>query len=294
MARKPIDEERLRELIGDAPPATADGTEAVHEINVRARAKTSVEALAAAAVAEIEAERGPRRKYSDKERPPDAVIRRKRTGFVVLAFMCAVAVFAWSRVLHRPPPVPSDPVELVAVLAPAAAAGPALDPEWSATRGVSDSLSERGRATRIGALLVEFERAFVRGDSSAPALGDAIAALLADEPDGAEVGALFAGGTADARRPAARHALAPLVRAAPMGIGGWLQAARVAAGADDAGFFASTRSKESLSLLLAAPGVTPEVQAERDQLDKLLRRRGRPNFMAVGDALELLQRELAN
>ena len=293
MTPKPLDEDRLRELIGDAPPATADGTEAVHEINVRARAKPSVEELAAAAVAEIEADRGPRRKFSTSEQPPAVVIRR-RTSYVVLAIACAVAALMWQRVLHRPPPVPSDPVELVAVLSPVAAATPALAPEWSATRGVSDSLTERGRATRVGALLVELERAFVRGDSSAPALGDAIAALLADQPDGAEVGALFAGGTADARLPSARHALAPLVRAAPMGVGGWLQAARVAAAAGDAGFFASTRSKESLALLLTIPGVTPEVQAERDRLDKLLHRRGRPDFAAASNALELLQRELAN
>ncbi|MDP1861959.1 MAG: hypothetical protein Q8K82_25085, partial [Gemmatimonadaceae bacterium] len=226
--------------------------------------------------------------------PPDVVIRRKRTSYVVLAMVCAGAVFAWSRVLHRPPPVPSDPVELVTVLSPAAGASPALAPEWSVVRGVSDSLSERGRATRIGALLVEFERAWVRNDSSAQAAGDAIAALLANEPDGAEVGALFAGGPAEARLPSARHALAPHVRAAPMGVGGWLQAARVAAAAGDAGFFAGTQSKESLALLLDMPGVTPDVQAARDRLDTLLRRRGRPDFAAVSDALELLQRELAN
>jgi len=292
MTRKPLDQDSLRELIGDAPPANSDG-DAVHEV-ARVRSKKSLAEIAAAAVAEIEKERGPRRKYSTDERPPDVVIRRRRTSYAVLAIACAAAAFAWSRVLHRPPPVPSDPVELVAVLSPAAAAGPALAPEWSATRGVSDSLSERGRATRVGALLVEFERAWVRGDSSAQAPGDAIAALLADQPDGAEVGAIFAGGSAEARLPAARHALAPLVRAAPMGVGGWLQAARVAAAAGDAGFFASTRSRESLALLLTVPGVTPEVQAERDQLDKLLHRRGRPDFAAVSNALELVQRELAN
>ncbi len=211
----------------------------------------------------------------------------------MLAIVCAIAAFVWSRVLRRPPAVPGDPVELVAVLSPAAAAGPPLAPEWSAVRGVSDSLSERGRAMRVGALLVELERAWMRGGSSAPAFGDAIAALLADQPDGAEVGAIFAGGSAEARPATARHALSSLVRAAPMGVGGWLQAARVAAAAGDAGFFASTRSKESLALLLKVPGVTPETQAARDRLDKLIRRRGRPNFAAVSGALELLQRELS-
>lgn len=293
MADKPVDEDRIRELIGDAPGANADG-DVVHEIAVRVRSPKAVDALAAAAVAAIEAERRPRRKFSGNERPPDIVIRRRRRSYVVLPIACAIAAFAWSRVLHRPPPVPSDPVELVTVLSPDAASAPALAPEWSAVRGVSDSLSERGRAVRVGGLLVELERAWVRADSTAPAFGDAIAALLADQPDGAEVGAIFAGGTADALLPSARHALAPLVRAAPMGIGGWLQAARVAAAGGDAGFFASTRSKKSLALLLQVPGVTSETHAERDRLDKLLHRRGRPNFAAVSGALDLLQRELAN
>ena len=293
MADKPLDEDRLRELIGDAPSANADG-DTVHEITVRVRSPQAAAALAAAAVAAIEAERGPRRKYSGNERPPDIIIRRKPASYVVLAIICAIAVFAWLRVLHRTPPVPSDPVELVTVLSPASAAWPALEPEWSVVRGVSDSLSERGRAVRVGALLVELERAWVRGDSSAPVFGDAIAALLADQSDGAEVGAIFAGGTADARLPSARHALAPLVRAAPMGLGGWLQAARVAAAACDAGFFASTRSKESLALLREVPGVTPEMQAARDRLETLLHRRGRPDFGAVSGALELLQHALAN
>lgn len=187
------------------------------------------------------------------------------------------------------------------MLSPAAAAGPALAPEWDVVRGVSDSLSERGRAVRVGALLVEFERAWLRGDASSEAPGDAIAALLASQSDGAEVGGLFAGGPVAARLPGARHALAPLVRAVPMGIGGWLQAARVAAAAGDVGFFAGTRSKESLALLLAAPGVTPETQAARDRLDKLLQRRGRPDFGAVAGGVgggaegvgELVRREVA-
>jgi hypothetical protein len=294
MADKPLDHDSLRELIGDAPPPTADGDEGVHDISAAARKRPDVNALAAAAVAAIEAERGPRRKYSSDERPPDAVIRRKRSSIVLLALLVGVAVFVWQRVLHRTPPVPSDPVELVATLTPLAARAAALPPEWSATRGVSDSLSERGRAVRVGALLVELERAWLRGDSSSAAPGDAIAALLADQPDGAEVGALFAGGPAESRLPSARHALAPLVRAAPMGIGGWLQAGRVAAAAGDAGFFASARSKESLMLLLEVPGVSPDVEAAREVLDKLLHRRGRFNFTAVGDAMELLERELAN
>ncbi|MCX5762086.1 MAG: hypothetical protein NTW72_11410 [Gemmatimonadetes bacterium] len=293
MADKPLDEDRLRELIGDAPLANADG-DAVHELAAPGRSPKSVDALAAAVLAAMEAERGPRRKYSTNERPPAVVIRRRRSSYFLLALVLAIAGFVGSRGLRRTPPVPSDPVDLVSVLSPAAVAGPALAPEWSVERGVSDSLSERGRATRVGALLVEFERASVRNDSSASALGDAIAALLADQPDGAEVGALFAGGPAEARLPRARHALAPLVRAAPMGIGGWLQAGRVAAAAGDAGFFASTRSKESLSRLLDVRGVTPDTQAARDRLDTLLHRRGRPNFAAVSDALDLLQRELAN
>ena len=291
MPDKPLDVERLKELIVDPSAPRGEG-EAVHEI-APARKKLSVEELAAAAVAEIEAERGPRRKYSTAERPV-LVIDRKRGSYVFLALALGIAAFVWFRVLHRPPPVASDPVELVAVLSPAAAASPAIAPEWSLVRGVSDSLSERGRAMRVGALLVEFERSWVRGDSSAQPIADAIAALLADQPDGSEAAALFGSGSDNARSPDARRALAPLVRAAPMGIGGWLQAARVAAAMGDAGFFASVKSRKTRAALLAMPGVTPEVQAARDRLDELLRRRGRPPFAVVADALELLQRELAN
>jgi hypothetical protein len=182
-------------------------------------------------------------------------------------------------------------VAFVAVLSPAAAASAGLAPEWSVSRGVSDSLSERGRAVRIGALLVEFERAAARRDSTAPRWADAIAALLADQPDGIEVAAIFAGGGDDARAPDARHKLAPLVRAAPMAVGGWLQAARVASAAGDAGFFASAKSRQSLAALLAMPGVPAEVQAARDRLEQLLSRRGRPAFAV---ALQLIQSELAN
>ena len=292
MRDKPLDLERLKELVGE-PAAPAGEDEFVHEI-APARSPTSVEKLAAAAVAAIEADVGPRRKYSSAVRPPALEVNRKRTSYYLLALVTLVAAIVGYRTLHRPPPVPSDPIALVAVLSAAAAASAGLAPEWSATRGVSDSLSERGRAMRIGALLVEFERASARDDSTAQRWADAIAALLADQPDGVEAAALFAGGGDAARLPDARHKLAPLVRAAPMAVGGWLQAARVASAAGDAGFFASMKSRESLAMLLAMPGVSPEVQVSRDRLRQLLSRRGRPNFAVVADALALIQAELAN
>lgn len=292
MAGKPLDDEQLKDLITDGTPAVSDG-DSVREIG---RVRTSqADALVQAAVAAIEAEHGPKRKYSSDERPPDVIIRARRSSLILLGLLLIVAGMVWKRALHRPPPVPSDPVELVAVLSPAAAGSSALTPEWDVVRGVSDSLSERGRAMRVGALLVELERAWVRNDSSTAAPGDAIAALLADLPDGgADVAAMFAGGAAESRAPSARLALAPFVRAAPEGVGAWLQAARIAAGLVDAGFFASARSKESLRLLLDMQGVSPDAQSARVRLQELLARRGRPDFAAVSSVLETLQRELAN
>jgi hypothetical protein len=291
MANHPLDDERLRELITDGTPPVSDG-DTIRDIG--GAEKQQLDALADAAVADIEAERGPKRKYSTDERPPDVVIRRRRTSYIALALVTSVAAFAWYRALHRPPPVPSDPVEFVAILSPQAASSPALPPEWDVVRGVSDSLTERGRAVRVGALLVEFERSWVRDDSSAQRSADAIAALLVDQPDGAEVAGIFASGNVEARLASTRRDLAPLVRVAPMGVGGWLQAARVAAALGDAGFFASARSKESLRLLLEIPSVTADVQTARDRLNELLSRRGRPDFAAVSGGLDLLQRELAN
>lgn len=292
MADHPLDDERLRELITDGTPPASDG-DTVRDIGGAERQR--LDALADAAVADIEAERGPRRKYSTDERPPDVVIRTRRIeSYLALALVSAVAAFAWYRALHRTPPVPGDPVEFVAILSPQAASSPALAPEWDVVRGVSDSLTERGRAVRVGGLLVEFERSWVRDDSSAQRSADAIAALLVNQPGGAEVAGIFASGNVEARLPSTRHDLAPLVRVAPMGVGGWLQAARVAATGGDAGFFASARSKESVRLLLEMPGVTADVQTARDRLNELLARRGRPDFAAVAGLLETLQRELAN
>jgi len=291
MADQPLDDERLKELITDGTPPQSDG-DTVRAI--RGTAPQSLHALADATVAAIEAERGRKRKYSTDERPPDVVIRRRRESYVALLLLIVVAGYVWTRVLHRPPPVPSDPVEFVAILSPQAAASAAVAPEWDVMRGVSDSLTERGRAVRVGALLVEFERAFVRDDSSAQKSADAIAALLVDQPDGAEIAGIFASGNVEARLPSARHDLAPLVRVAPMGVGGWLQAARVAAMAGDAGFFVSARSRESLRLLNEMPAVTPDVQTARDRLGELLAKRGRPDFAAASSLLESLQRELAN
>lgn len=292
MRDKPLDLERLKELVGE--PATPAGEdEYVHEI-APVRSAKSVEKLAAAALAAIEADVGPRRKYSSAVRPPALVVNRKRTSYYLLALVTLVAAIVGYRTLHRPPPVPGDPIAILAVLSPPAAASSSLAPEWSATRGVSDSLSERGRAVRIGALLVEFERASARDDSTAQRWADAIAALLANRPDGIDVAAIFAVGGAAARLPDARHKLAPLVRAAPMAVGGWLQAARVASAAGDAGFFASAKSRESLAMLLVMSGVSPEVEAALDRLEKLLSRRGRPDFAVVADALVLIQTELAN
>jgi len=292
MADHPLDDERLRELITDGTPPVSDG-DTVRDIGGAERQR--LDALADAAVADIEAERGPRRKYSTDERPPDVVIRTRRIeSYLALALVSGVAAFAWYRALHRPPPVPGDPVEFVAILSPQAASSPALAPEWDVVRGVSDSLTERGRAVRVGGLLIEFERSWVRDDSSARRSADAIAALLVDQPDGAEVAGIFASGNVEARLPTTRHDLAPLVRVAPMGIGGWLQAARVAAAMGDAGFFTSARSRESMRLLLDMPAVTPDVQTARDRLNELLARRGRPDFAAASGLLESLQRELAN
>lgn len=294
MSEKPLDPERLKELVGEIE-SPADESEFIHDIDASGHAPKSMAEIAAAAVAEIEKNTGPRRKYSTDDGPGAVQVGRSRTSLFVLALVVAIAVGIGFKAFRKVPlPVPGDPVDLVAVLSPTAVAAASLAPEWSATRGVSDSLSERGRAVRIGSLLVEFERASVRGDSTAQHFADAIAALLVDQPDGAEVAAVYAAGGDNARLPDARHALAPLARAAPMAVGGWLQAGRVAAAAGDAGFFASVKSRESVMQLLAMRGTTSEVDAARDRLDTLLSRRGRPDFAIVADALELLQRELAN
>ena len=293
MSDRPLDPERLKELIGEIDPLV-DEVEVVHEIGASGKNAKSMEEIAAAAVAEIEKNTGPRRKYSTDERP-ELAPRRRWSSVLLAALVMTFSGVVGYRFFRPPSPVlPSDPIAFIGVLSAAAAAKPTVEPEWSVPRGASDSLSERGMAIRIGALLVEYERAAARGDSTAQVFGDAISALVTNVPDGIDVATIFAAGGADARSSTARHALAPLVRVAPMALGGWLQAARVAASAGDAGFFVSRESRAGLTQLLALRSPSPEVEAARDRLDTLLHRRGRPDFAAVADALETIQRELAN
>ena len=295
MSGAPLDPDRLKELVGELAPLPNDEVEVIHDLAASGHAQKSMAEITAAAVAAIEAGAGPRRKYSTDEPPPAVVIRRSRTSWFVLALVLAIALGVRSRAFRRSlPPLPGDPVTFVVLLSPAATATAALPPEWSTTRGTADSLTERARAVRVGSLLVEFERGSVRGDTTAQPFADAIAALLSGQPDGAEAAAVFAAGGDGARTPEARRALAPLVRAAPMALRGWIQAGRVAAAAHDGGFFAGQQSREAMAALLAMPGMTAEVEATRDRLDTLLHRRGRPDFAAVADALELIQREMAN
>jgi hypothetical protein len=287
------EEEKLRHLTGahdsDGPKRRTSGTREIGNT----LGEKSLGELAAAAIADIESNK-PRRKYSTDERPPDVVIRRSRISTVILGILIVVGVFVGKRALTPPPPpIAGDPVEVFAVLSPAARITPALTPEWSSARGDEGALGERERAIRIGALIVEMERAVAREDSTAHVHAEAIAALVAEVPDAAEVAGLFAN-IADARALSSRRALAPFAREAPMALGAWMQGSRVAAAAGDAGFFASLRSRESMRLLLSLPGVSPEVETARGLLDTILRRRGRPDFIAVSGALEILQRELAN
>jgi hypothetical protein len=284
------EEEKLRHLVGghEGPKRRTSGTR-----EIGGSAELSMDELAAAAIADIESNK-PRRKYSTDDRPPEVHIGRSRVSTVILGVLIVVAVFVARNALKPlPPPIPGDPVEVAAVLSPAARAASALVPEWTSAHGPNGPIGERERAIRIGGLIVEMERAVARDDSTAQVYSDAISALLSEVPDGAEVAGLFA--TVDeARLLTSRRALAPFAREAPMALGAWLQGARVAAAAGDVGFFASLRSKESMRLLLGLPSVSPEVETARGMLDTILRRRGRPDFVAVSGALEVLQRELAN
>lgn len=287
------EEEKLRHLIGghtDGPRRRNSGTREIGDVG----SGKSMGELAAAAIEDIRSDKA-RRKYSTDERPPEVTIGRSRLSIAVLGVTVFVAVrVAMSTFKPLPPPIPGDPVDVVAILSPASQSGVPVTPEWSAAHVDTGALGERERAVRIGALIVEMERGIARSDSlGAQASADAIAALVADVPDGAEVAGLFAH-LEDARLLSSRAALAPFARAAPMALGAWLHGARIATITRDAGFFASLRSKESMRILLEMSQVSPEVETARDRLDKVLRVRGRPDFAAAAGALEIIQRELAN
>lgn len=185
------------------------------------------------------------------------------------------------------------PAELVGAMSPAvrSAGGPA----WSATRGSADGLPARGRATRIGALLIDLEVDVARGDSIRDHAYEA-AALL----DGAVGGTLVANelrALADSGARASRGRLTVIGRRALEVVdapsataGAYVEATRLAAASGDTSFLNRPRP-EAVAVVERDSATSGVARAGFAALDSLRRMRPR-DLAALGAAAAALLRAL--
>lgn len=133
---------------------------------------------------------------------------------------------------------------------------------WAVTRGAGAVMSERGRAARLGARLVDLEVAIAARDSGmrVAAAASVVSLATADAPlTGAPVDLyrrIAAGDVAATEDRGARRegweAMSELAGEEAMRLGAWLEAARVAAVRRDAEFFRSRATGRVLDAAVAA------------------------------------------
>jgi hypothetical protein len=214
---------------------------------------------------------------------------RWRNGRVMLlaASLAGVAFLPWAVARSRGGAV--EPYALVRQLDVEGAVARPTDP-WAVTRGSGAVMSERGRAVRLGARLVDLELAIAAGDSGmrrSTALSiDTLA--HADPPlTGAPAElyqAIAAGDVADrAARREGWEALSELAGEQATRLGAWLEAARVAAARQDAEFFRSRATRGVLDDAVAAK--------DEDERTAMVRVRtavasGSPEWASLATALE--------
>lgn len=185
----------------------------------------------------------------------EAAPGRWRSGRVMLlaAGLAGVAFLPWAVARSRGGAV--EPYALVRQLDVERRVGLPAEP-WAVTRGSGVVMSERGRAVRLGARLVDLELAIAAGDSGMRAAAASVEQLAMSEPPltGAPVDFYrqVAAGDADAARDrGARRegweALSELAGADAARLGAWLEAARVAAVQRDDEFFRSPATTRLLT-----------------------------------------------
>ena len=142
------------------------------------------------------------------------------------------------------------------------------DAPWPATRSAVGPLTEESRAGRLGVRLAQLELALAVGDPAGPALAGEIAVLLDGVPAAGPVADRYRqiageGGASEAALREGRRAVAGVVDRAPLELGAWAAAARVAAGRGDAGFF---RHRGVLERAAADESLSPRVRAEVERV----------------------------
>jgi hypothetical protein len=170
---------------------------------------------------------------------------------------------------------------------------PALEDPWTVTRGGPAPMSERGRAVRLGARLVDLELAIAARDSGMlGAVATSVATLANTDPPltGAPVDLyrrIAAGDAAAVRDRGARRegweAMSELAGEEATRLGAWLEAARVAVVRRDAEFFRSRVTRRVLDD--GAMATDADERAAMEQV-RSAAGNGSPDWAALATALE--------
>jgi hypothetical protein len=210
---------------------------------------------------------------------------RRWGALAAVAAAVALAPLAWNRMQPRGM---DEPGALAERLAFAGTTVPAnWDPSpWGSTRSAGDPLTPRARAVRIGARLVELELALRGRDPGAARLAAQVSSLVVELPGSGPAISIFR--QVQQRAGAPWSELEPLVEqgseaaAALAGeddvrLGAWLQAARIAAGREDIGFFRTRATEAALDRLREDPAT--RASAERTRV--LASSEGAPDWGAL-------------
>jgi hypothetical protein len=191
-------------------------------------------------------------------RSRDAAARRRQPGLggQLLIAVAAVVVIA-AAYLFATRSRGEEELTAVDRIASALPADAATSREWRLRPWPqfpvpSHPLSSRGRAVRVGALIIELEALAKSGDSTAARVAGQVSTLLEEMPNGAVAGAAYhalAGAEAvvdTLKRAEAARAVEALAGAPDVRLGAWLEAGRIAAARNDTAFF--SRSDTWLTL----------------------------------------------
>ncbi|MGH7648126.1 MAG: hypothetical protein ACREND_08405 [Gemmatimonadaceae bacterium] len=199
----------------------------------------------------------------------------RHRGFVVglAAAAVLVGIGIWRFAITRPSSPGPTVIHLTAQLSPSTQPRSWSDDAWTVTRGSYDGGTERARAARIGALLVDIHVARSMADSSQVQLVSELARLLEAYPAGSVAAATarnlltasaaqddssFAGVVAASTELASRDQL---------NIGAALEAARLAAGTHDTPFFLSGAASNAVSDASAHDSTGANARAEFMRLE---------------------------
>ncbi len=283
MSQPVIDPERLAALL-DGRLGGAERSELLKQL---AASDSALEAYADAAAVVSELQTGPTHWLTPMR------------WMAIAAVLAGLALAPWLWMRMRPANR-DDPGRFVALLASPAGGMPAgwnADP-WGSVRGSDQPLTAGARAARLGARLTDLALAVQRRDSAAGTLAADIGALLETVPAAGPVGAMYHDiGT---RAGAAPSDLAPLLTQAGSAaarlagadlvqLGAWVEAARVAAAAQDAAFFDSPQSRRMLTRAGTLTGLTEPARSLISRLQAELTAEPTPEWSALGrDLTELL------